>query len=121
MTDRDLKWADSDLKWEVEAKKYPFNLPIIEGKLHFENGIIVYDPRCLETFETSFDFYIANHPIGNSFPFKKELIMKNMKGILECLQNQAHLDMLNMQKYQKEYMMKGYVGTPERGSNCCIR
>jgi hypothetical protein len=109
------KWASSDLKWDEEATKYPFNLPTIEGNLYFENEIIVYDPRCLETFEISFDNYIANHPIRSLFPFTKELIMKNMTGILECLQNQARLTMLHNQEYQKKYMLKECLGTPERG------
>jgi hypothetical protein len=111
----DNKWASSDLKWDEESKKYPFNLPTIEGKLYLENDMIEYDPVYLETFEISFDNYLANHPTGNSFPFTKEIVMKNMKGTLETLRNQARLDKLYMQKHQKEYMMKGHFGRPERG------
>jgi hypothetical protein len=58
----DNKWASSDLKWDEESKKYPFNLPTIEGKLYLENDMIEYDPVYLETFEISFDNYLANHP-----------------------------------------------------------
>ncbi len=102
-------------KWEKEMKAFLFNLPTIEGKLFFENNTIVYDPACLEIFEVDFDDYIANHPMGNSFSFKKEIIMKNMKETLESLQNQARLNHLYNEKHEKHYWTKGSLGTPERG------
>jgi hypothetical protein len=107
--------TEIEFKYEKQSNRYPFELPMIECKLHLENQKIDYDVTCLTNFEKSFDDYIANHPIGNLFPFKKELIMKNMTGTFECLRNQARIDQKYQKEYQKEYILFSNMGTPERG------
>ena len=66
------------MTWTYEESEYQFKLPTIVGNLHSLNETLTYDATCLEIFETSFDDYIHHF-----FPFKKEVVVKNMKGVLD--------------------------------------
>ena len=79
------------MTWTYEESEYQFKLPIIVGNLHSLNDTLTYDASCLENFETSSDDYIHHHPKRYSFPFKKEVVVQNMKGVLDYLQNLSNM------------------------------
>ena len=89
------------MTWTYEESDFQFKLPTIVGNLH--------DATCLENFETSFDDYIHHHPEGYSFPFKKEVVIKNMKGVLDYLHNLSNMTS------EKTFMSEGHLGNHQRG------
>ncbi len=100
------------MTWTYEESEYQFKLPTIVGNLHSLNETLTYDATCLEIFETSFDDYIHHHPKGYSFPFKKEVVIQNMKGVLDYLQNVSNMkSSIN----EETFMSEGRLGNPQKG------
>ena len=79
------------MTWTYEESEYQFKLPTIVGNLHSLKKTLTYDATCLEIFETYFDDYIHHHPKGYSFPLKKEVVVQNIKGVLDYLQNISNM------------------------------
>ena len=100
------------MTWTYEESEYQFKLPIIVGNMLSLNKTLTYDATCLEIFETSFDDYIHHHPKGHSFPFKKEVVIKNMKGVLDYLQNVSNM---KSSIYEETFMSEGHLGNPQKG------
>lgn len=100
------------MTWSFEESEYQFILPTLIGNLYILNETLSYDDTCLGIFETSFDDYIHHHPKGDSFPFKKEIILQNMKSMLEFLQFQANM---KSSTNEKMFMTEGHLGKPEKG------
>ncbi len=95
-----------------EESEYQFKLPTIVGNLHSLNNSLTYDTACLEMFEKSFDDYIYHHPKGDLFPFKKEVVVKNMKNVLDYLKETSNMKLSNN---EETFMLEGHLVNPQKG------
>ena len=63
----------------------------------------------LEVYMASFDEYISKHPTGDLFPFRRDVVIKNMAGV------QKMCELLLRSTKKNPYEQYGHLGTPERG------
>jgi len=104
-----------NLQWKYKAKEFAFQLPDIDGYLLFKNDTVTYDPNCMENFEKLFSAYIDHH--SNDFPFKKEIVIINIKRKLDYLQNIVDMHRKSGVIYTEgdKCIIEEHLGTPENG------